>query len=323
MNDYPNIVVDSFDKVKLPEGPLHLALGMFDGVHLGHQAVIEAAVHSARREGGVAAVLTFWPHPSVILQPNSPKMMIIPLDLKERLLKDYGIDHVIVRRFDRDLASITAETFIPLLKKSFPTLKTLYVGDNFRFGKGRVGDVSYLLEQSQEYRFSVISVPRLKYNGERISSTRIRNILEEGDVRLANALLGYTYFVAGTVVEGAKRGRTIGFPTINIPWDAQLQLRYGVYSVFLKVEKGTQLLPGVANFGLRPTVGDVEHPLLEVHLFEKPENIEPKAKVQVQFFQFIRPEEKFASLNELKTQIGFDKERATKFFKTQKIACVV
>jgi riboflavin kinase/FMN adenylyltransferase len=221
------------------------------------------------------------------------------------LLKSFGINEVIVRRFDRDLASIPASNFVLLLKRAIPLLRTIYVGENFCFGRGREGNVADLIKLGQDVGVSVVSVPSLRYNGVRVSSTRIRKQLEAADVVTANSCLGYTYFVEGLVVDGDKRGRTIGFPTLNIPWEAELMLKYGVYAVTLKDQEAEKLFLGVANFGVRPTVDDQGAPLLEVHVFGKT-SLGPGARVQVQFYSFIREERKFASLDALKAQIAKD-----------------
>lgn len=318
-----SLIVSSFDQIHLPSEGVHLALGMFDGVHIGHQAVLEAAIHGARHRGGIAAAMTFWPHPSRVLNAAAPKKMILPLELKVRLLKSFGMDEVIVRRFDRDLAAIPAEAFVALLKRVIPSLKGIYVGENFCFGRGREGNVDDLVELGKAEEISIISVPSLRCNGVHVSSTHIRKQLEAAEIVHANACLGYAYFIEGVVVDGDKRGRVIGFPTLNIPWEAELKLRYGVYAVTLKSEKAEELLLGVANFGVRPTVDGACEPLLEVHLFE-PTTLGPGARVQVQFYAFIRPEQKFESLDALKEQIAKDKEVAKAILTDNPpISCIV
>ena len=173
-----------FDGLKatsgLPARPLQLAVGMFDGVHLGHRAVVDAAIQSARRSGGIAGVLTFWPHPSRLFNPDNPVRMIQSPGQKTRLLFAAGVDLVISEQFNRDFAAIAAEEFLPHLKHFLPTLTALYVGENWKFGRGRRGDVAMLIAEARKQHLSVVSAPRINHNGEPISSTRIRTCLRDG-----------------------------------------------------------------------------------------------------------------------------------------------
>lgn len=309
----------SLQEAQLPaDKELHLAIGMFDGVHLGHQAVIETAIHSARRTGGIAAVLTFSPHPSHLFRPEAPVLQILTKDQKSKALYDLGIDALLIRLFEPNFAAIPATDFLPHLKNELPGLHALYIGEHFRFGKGRSGDVPLLIESGKTLKINTFSIPQLHYNGETISSTRIRAALTTGDITLANDLLGRSYTPEGTVTEGAKRGRTLGFPTLNLPWEAELKPQYGVYAV--QVRKTTtdksQATPweaAVANFGLRPTVGDLKEPLLEVHVLN-PTALTYGDRVEVAFHNFLRPEAKFTSLETLKKAIAHDAARAKAFF---------
>src|SRR5258708_7044058 len=198
--------------------PLHLAIGMFDGVHLGHQTVVESAVHSARRRNGIAAVLTFYPHPSALFRADNPTRLLMPAEMKLSVLGDLGVEVVIQQTFTRVFASITAEDFLPRLKGFLPHLEAVYVGENWRFGQGRKGDVALLVEEGRKLGITVVSASRVNHNGEPISSTRVRGCLVEGQIATANALLGYAYFAEGEVRPGERLGRTIGFPTLNIDW---------------------------------------------------------------------------------------------------------
>jgi riboflavin kinase/FMN adenylyltransferase len=286
---------------------------MFDGVHLGHHAVIEAAVHSARRCGGLSAVLTFWPHPSRLFRPENPVRLIMTPALKNRQLFKLGVNAVIMQPFDADFAGIPANELLPRLKHALPGLVTIYVGENWRFGKGRTGDINVLLAEAKKHGINVVSAQRINQNGEPISSTRIRGYLEEGRIEEANALLGYTYFAEGVVTPGKQLGGTIGFPTLNIVWEPDLRPRMGVYAVQVYGQKSTVPIPGVANYGLRPTVEKSTEPRLEVHLlgacpFDRGD------KLTVEWLSFLRPEMKFSSLEALKEQIGKDREIAAEFF---------
>lgn len=292
------------------DGPLHLAIGMFDGVHLGHRAVIEPAVAAARRENGVAAVLTFRPHPSVLFRPEAPTRLIHDSATQVRLLSKVGLDAVIIERFTHELAKVEAEQFLPGLKRQLPMLKGVYVGENFRFGAKRRGDVSVLSASGHELGISVRSAARITAHAELVSSTRVRAHLEAGEMEAANALLGYRYFSEGVVTPGKRLGRTIGFPTLNITWSPELRPRFGVYAVAVTAADRAQAsLRGVANYGLRPTVENSTEPKLEVHVLgDCPYNAGDW--IAVEWTHFIRPEMKFGSLEELRAQIAKDVETA-------------
>ncbi len=295
---------DRLEEITLPARPLHLAIGMFDGVHLGHQSVIDSAVHSARRSGGLAGVLTFWPHPSALFRPENPTALIMPMEMKRQVLGELGIDFVIEQNFSREFAGIEAGDFVQFLRRSLPQLSAIYVGDNFRFGRGRKGDVSTLVEEGNKLGVAIYGAERLTHNGEPISSSRIRGLLTAGDIVEANALLGYSYFAEGVVERGRQLGRTIGFPTLNIAWEPELKPRFGVYGVEVLDAAGTRCT-GVASYGTRPTVEAAGRPILEVHLLEN-STLTYGDKVRVNWLHFLRPESKFESLEELKKQIVVD-----------------
>ena len=301
------------ESAALPNRPLHLAIGMFDGVHLGHRSVIEAAVQSARRTGGVAAVLTFSPHPSVVLRPDNPTKLIHDIAIQVELLGRLGIEAVIKQPFTKEFAKVDAEAFIPLLKQHFPQLVAIYVGENWRFGQGRKGEISFLVGEGKKHGIAVFSAPRVNFNGEAISSTRIRALLEAGDVEGAASLLGYKYFAEGPVISGKHLGRTIGFPTLNLDWDQLLRPRFGVYRVQVFGKDGSGPYPGIANYGLRPTIEQTLHPRLEVFLLvDCP--FGTGDFIRVEWLSFIRPEQKFSGLEELKAQIARDVAQVRKEF---------
>ncbi len=300
---------NGLERVALPPRPVHLAIGIFDGVHLGHRSVIESAVHSARRCQGVSAVLTFSPHPSVLFNPANPTRMILDLPAKVARLSSLGLDAVIVQPFTREFAGVAAEAFLPLIKRHIPGLAGIYVGENFRFGRGRQGDVALLIAEGRRHGITVFSAPRVSMDGEPISSTRIRERILAGDMRGAAALLGYIYTAEGTVVHGKHLGRTLGFPTLNLGWSPDLRPLYGVYAVRVNGARSYGWLPAVANYGLRPTVEDTQEPRLEIHLLV-PCPYGPGDPVCVEWVRFLRPERKFAGLDALTAQIALDVSEA-------------
>ncbi len=304
------------DAVALPaKRPLHLAIGMFDGVHLGHRAVIEAAVRSARRSGGLAAVLTFDPHPSRLFRPDDPVRLIMARDQRTAALLALGVDAVIVQPFDPAFAGLEAESLLPHLRSRLGGLHTVYVGENWRFGRGRRGDVALLVAEAKKNGLHVVSAPRINGDGEPISSTRIRVLITEGNIAAANVLLGAAYASEGTVKPGKQLGRTIGFPTLNLPWEPDLTPRLGVYvtrvSPLGPLPAGVTVkgLPAVANYGLRPTVEQSSAPQLEVHVLGACPHGEGD-KLRVEWLAFLRPERKFSNVAELSAQIALDREEA-------------
>lgn len=303
---------DGLEAARLPAKPLHLAIGIFDGLHLGHQSVIEAAIHSAKRSGGLAGVLTFTPHPSVLLRPESPTRLLMPPAMKRAVLARLGVDVLIEQPFTPDYAAISAEAFVPHLRRHLPNLAAIYIGENWRFGRGRTGDVALLVAEAQKVGLSVYSAPRLNHNGAAISSSRIRELLAQGEMAAVNAMLGYTYFTEGVVERGRQLGRTIGFPTLNVAWEPELPPRYGVYAVEVLTGQ-KRALKAVANYGLRPTVTQTSRPLLEVHLLEA-SSLAYGDKLTVNWLHFLRPESKFGSLEELRAQIENDRKAAVDFF---------
>ncbi len=297
--------------------PLHLAIGMFDGVHMGHRAVIDAAVRSARRSGGIAAVLTFDPHPSRLFRPEDPVRLIMDRERRVAALLALGVAAVIIQPFNAEFAAIEAEGFLPFLRASLANLHTVYVGENWRFGRGRRGDVAMLVVEAKQAGLHVVSAPRINGDGEPISSTRIRALLTEGRIDAANVLLGTAYASEGRVEEGKRLGRTIGFPTLNLPWAPDLRPRYGVYVVSVsRTEDRSRSLRGVANYGVRPTVEQTNVPQLEVHVLDDCE-FGPGDSLRAEWLAFLRPEQKFADLPALRAQIERDRASAALWFGPQ------
>lgn len=305
----------AFEQLPAPAGPVHLAVGMFDGVHLGHREVLGLAVRNARAAGGVAGVLTFEPHPSRVFRPESPTLLLVDSAQKDELLAAAGLDFVVHHRFDREFAAMPAEEFLPWLRARTPGLAAVYVGENFRFGHRRAGDAALLASLGKACGVHVFAANRVARDGERVSSTRIRGLVAGGRVDEAAALLGYEYYGEGPVVSGRRLGRTIGFPTLNVFWNPELRPAYGVYAVHLRGPDGVWR-DGIANYGVRPTVENAPvSPLLEVYLFASAEAVSAAGlgdgvRVRVSLRRFIRPERRFASLEELKAQILADCEAA-------------
>jgi riboflavin kinase/FMN adenylyltransferase len=275
-----------------------LALGVFDGIHLGHQAVIEAA-----RGAGALGVLTFDPHPVEVLAPNhAPRRVLSSLDQKERILSGLGVDFLVIIKFSQEFAAREARKFADDL---FATgVKKLSAGDDWSFGRGREGNMQRLREWGNESGVDVLEISAILQDGLRISSTRIRKCLQEEDLDSVATMLGRHYSVLGKVIRGRQLGRTIGFPTANVVVADEVLPPNGVYVV-----EGNGI-PGVANIGTRPTVDDGRGRSLEVHLFSDDLPMDYGWELEVGFLRKIRDEKKFQSLEELRKQIEFDVQNA-------------
>lgn len=311
--------IDSIEEFREIRCPIHMAVGMFDGVHIGHQAVIRACRTTARESLGCAAVLTFWPHPSKLLRPDRPTPQILTPAAKRWAMARIGMDFLITLPFDEQFAQIPAEGFIPLLKAGIPTLRSLFVGEQFRFGKGRSGDVSALQKMAAREGVHVFSMQQCRYDGESISSTRIRNILSIGRFNDLRILLGHPYTAVGNLVHGRGVGRQLGFPTLNIDWQPDLQPPHGVYAIRLLRDGSQTPLEGVANYGLRPTFGASLNPVLEVFLFGDTATIgtfDEGKELAVEMLHFIRPETRFESPEALTRQIAQDVDHAKRIIPT-------
>ncbi|WP_411827951.1 bifunctional riboflavin kinase/FAD synthetase [Luteolibacter sp. AS25] len=292
------IRINTLEELASQDGPLHLALGVFDGIHVGHQVVIDRAVSAAREQGGRAFVVTFSPHPIRVIAPGkAPKSLLATLDEKAEVVKALGVDGLLVICFDAEFAKMTAEAFVSKLTAG--NIATVSVGEDWRFGSKRLGDVEMLRQAGKVHGFNLEAVPPVMWDGERISSTRIRQAIRDGNFSAAESMLGRPYEVTGKVIEGRRLGRQIGFPTANLSLgDLQIP-QDGVWAVTVDGK-----MKGIANLGMRPTVGGSEK-LLEVHLFDFSGDLYGKT-IRVRFDRYIRAEQKFASVDDLKQQIGRD-----------------
>jgi riboflavin kinase/FMN adenylyltransferase len=284
-----------------------VAIGNFDGVHRGHQAVLSVARGIARDDGAPAVVLTFEPHPRTLFRPDQPVFRLTPPAVKARVLAAFGFDGMVVATFDRAFAGQTADAFVDHVLAERLRPAHVVIGYDFHFGKARAGTPAFLAEAGARDGFGVTIVEPLKDDsGGAVSSTRVRDALSTGDVATANALLGWRWQAEGEVGHGDKRGRLLGFPTANIRLPDDCALALGIYAV--KVRHRGRLLDGVASFGRRPTFDDGA-PLLEVHLFDFSGDLYGETLV-VSLVEHLRPELKFASVDALVTQMGRDCEEA-------------
>ena len=295
-------------------------IGNFDGVHLGHQAVLGQVAEKAAELALPAVVITFEPHPQEFFAPKAAPPRLTRLREKLQVLRRYAAQRVLCLRFDRALAAMQAQTFIERILVEGLAVRYLVVGDDFRFGAGRHGDFALLQAAGEQYGFQVARMRAFRVDGARVSSTRVRQSLQRGDLGGAEQLLGRPYRMCGRVAHGDRRGRSIGFPTANIHLHRRATPLAGVYAVeVFGLER--EPLPGVANVGTRPTV-DGTRSLLEVHLFDFDGDIY-RRYLQVDFLHKLRDEMRFDSLESLKRQISRDAEQAREFFANHRQGAVV
>ena len=288
-----------------------VAVGNFDGVHLGHRQVIGEAGRLARAEDRPWAVLTFEPHPRDLFRPDDPPYRLTPRRPKMREIHALGVDLLVVLRFSKAFSMLGAEEFVHDVLVDGLAASHVVCGYDFKFGHGRKGDPGLLLRMGKEQGFDFTCVSQVGDDGGvTLSSTRVRKCLRNGDPRGAAAVLGRPFEIEGRVVGGDRRGRTIGFPTINLPLRDYLRPMAGVYAVRAGFEEGDGVVwyDGVANLGVRPTFGEGEMGL-EAHLFGVDADLYGR-RARVALVDFIRPERKFEGINALKAQISADCDRA-------------
>ena len=291
-------------------GPAYLAVGVFDGVHLGHQAVIGRAVADRRREPGAAAVVvTFDPHPLRVLRPDAAPRLLTSTRHKFQFFAALGATHCLALPFDADVCRDAAGSeFITSLAAAARPLREVCVGFNWSFGRGREGNLDLLTRLGERHGFVVVGLPSVNVDGETVSSTLIRQAVEAGDLPRAARMLGREFTILGTVVAGQQLGRQLGFPTANLAAHNEQFPPDGVYAVTARWDGGTY--PGVVNLGYRPTVAQPGgERLLELHLFDFDRQIYGD-DVEVNFRAFLRPERKFSGIEELRAQIARDADAA-------------
>ncbi len=287
-------------------GPAYLAVGVFDGVHLGHQAVITRARDDARREpGGHAVVVTFDPHPMKVLRPGPAPRLLTSTAHKLRKLERLGVEHTLIIPFDLDFARQTPEEFITALARACSPLREICVGYDWSFGKGRAGNVDSLTSLGRKLGFACVGLPPvLDAAGQQISSTLLRALIERGEFGAAAERFGHEFTLLGTVVPGRRLARTLGFPTANLAAHNEQFPPNGVYAAAAWIH-GEQH-DGILNLGVRPTIpGAAGDRVLELHVFDFDGDLYG-LDIEVAFRQFLRPEQRFASLDELKAQIERD-----------------
>lgn len=288
-----------------------LALGNFDGLHRGHMKIIDRVRRRAGERGGTPAAMTFEPHPPRVLRPDKAPPLLMTRDQKIEALARSGMDGVAVIRFTRELSEMDPEAFVRTVLVEWLRVAEVWVGANFLFGHNRAGTFTVLRSLGARYGFRAEKIDPVRYKEFVVSSTRVRRLVGEGRVDEAGALLGHHYFIDGTVMRGAGRGRGLGFPTANIATDNELVPPSGVYATTATVEG--ILHPSITNIGLRPTFGDVDHPVVETHIFDLDRDLYDRP-VRLSFVQRLRDERAFPDVDALRSQIEADCRSARRLF---------
>lgn len=301
-------VLTSIPALTEVRGPVFLAIGVFDGVHLGHRAVIERALADARAAGGSAVVITFDPHPARVLRPESAPRLLTATKHKLDLIAALGVECALMVPFTPEVAATPPEDFVRQLFACCKPLREICVGHDWSFGRDRSGDLALLRRMGDDLGFDEFGVPAVRVDGEIVSSTLIRAAVECGDFAKAERLLGRPYAVLGTVVKGDGLGRQLGYPTANLSAHNEQFPPDGVYAVEALV--GKRGYAGMVNIGVRPTISTASGDrVLELHIFDFSGNLYGK-EVEVFFHKFLRHEQKFSGIEELLRHIAGDAEQA-------------
>lgn len=291
-----------------------ITLGTFDGVHLGHQAILKKLVSATENGTYESLVLTFYPHPRMVLNQEGAMHLLNTIEEKTILLEKFGIDHLIVHPFDDAFSKLSAEAFVKNILVDQLNIHKIIIGYDHRFGENRSANITDLIHFGKQYNFEVEQINAEEINEITVSSTKIRTALLDGAIELANQYLGYDYFFSGTVMKGKQLGRTIGFPTANIKLSETYKLipKNGVYIVYSTLNN--KRVYGMMNIGHNPTVGE-NNKTIEVHYFDVNEDLYDKI-ITVAFLKFIRTEEKFDSIDALKIQLNKDQEFSKNYIET-------
>lgn len=300
-------LTDQFDK----SSDAVATIGTFDGIHIGHKTILERIVNEAKIRGGKSVLITFWPHPRFILNKDADKLKLLTtFNEKVDLIAALGVDYIIKIAFTPAFSNLSAEEFVKQVLIDKVGIKKLFIGYDHHFGNNREGNIDFLKTIAPKYDFEVVEIARQDIDDIGVSSTKIRNALDDGQIHLANALLGRNYSIKGTVIHGNKKGRLIGFPTANIdiPESYKLLPADGAYAI--KATVGEKKYKGMLNIGFKPTVDGTKR-TIEAHLFNFEEEIYNQ-EITVEFVKALRKELKFDSIDQLKDQLLVDKENAIK-----------
>jgi riboflavin kinase/FMN adenylyltransferase len=299
--------IDSFQSAK----KTIITIGTFDGVHIGHQKIVKKLLENAKNRNVESAILTFFPHPRMVLQDQTEMRLLNTIDERTRLLEKKGLDNLIIHPFDKAFSRLTAEEFVKDILVNQLNIEKIVIGYDHRFGRNRTANIDDLIEFGEKYNFEVEQISAQEIQEASVSSTKIRTALEEGNIALANQYLGYSYFLTGVVKEGKKLGRTIGFPTANLKIEENYKLipKQGVY--IIESNLNGKIAYGMMNIGTNPTF-DEGLLSIEIHFLDFDADLYDQ-KIQISLLKYLRAEQKFASVALLKTQLNIDKNQTLEY----------
>ena len=299
--------IDSFQSAK----KTIITIGTFDGVHIGHQKIVNKLLENAKNRNVESAILTFFPHPRMVLQDQTEMRLLNTIDERTKLLEKNGVDNLIIHPFDKAFSRLTAEEFVKDILVNQLNIEKIVIGYDHRFGRNRTANIDDLIEFGEKYNFEVEQISVQEIHEASVSSTKIRTALEEGNIALANQYLGYSYFLTGVVKEGKKLGRTIGFPTANLKIEENYKLipKQGVY--IIESNLNSKKVYGMMNIGTNPTF-DEGLLSIEIHFLDFNADLYDQ-KIQISLLKYLRAEQKFASVALLKTQLNIDKNQTLEY----------
>ena len=306
-------LLELFNSSSYSNNPTIVTIGTFDGVHVGHQKIIDRLVQIAQLEDLQSCILTFFPHPRMVLQKDANIKLINTIDERKQLLENAGIDFLFIKKFKKEFSRMGAEEFVKDLLVDTLHAKKVIIGYDHRFGRNRSADINNLKEYGEKYDFTVEEIPMQDVEDVAVSSTKIRKALNEGDIETANSFLGHPFMLTGTIVKGKQLGQTINFPTANLYIEEPYKLipKHGAYIVKSEIDNKT--VYGMMNIGLNPTVkGEKES--IEIHFFDFDKDLYNQ-KLQVSLLCRLRDEKQFNSIEELKNQLEKDKTFSLQFIK--------
>ena len=299
--------IDSFQSAK----KTIITIGTFDGVHIGHQKIVNKLLENAKNRNVESAILTFFPHPRMVLQDQTEMRLLNTIEERTKLLEKNGVDNLIIHPFDKAFSRLTAEEFVKDILVNQLNIEKIVIGYDHRFGRNRTANIDDLIEFGEKYNFEVEQISAQEIQEASVSSTKIRTALEEGNIALANQYLGYSYFLTGVVKEGKKLGRTIGFPTANLKIEENYKLipKQGVY--IIESNLNGKKAYGMMNIGTNPTF-DEGMLSIEIHFLDFDADLYDQ-KIQISLLKYLRAEQKFASVALLKTQLNIDKNQTLEY----------
>ena len=300
-------ILSNLFEIKLSESTI-ATIGTFDGIHIGHQKILNSLLRFSKENGLKSVVITFDPHPRKIINKKNSIKLISTIEEKKEKLKTLGIDYLIVQKFDEKFSETEAKKFVEILKNNI-NIKKLIVGYDHRFGKNRNADINDLKKYGKELNFEVIEIEALEIKEVNISSTKIRSAIQDGNIRLANSYLGYNFFLSGEVVKGHSRGKELGFPTANLKIDEDKIIpKNGVYLVKSKIDH--QDIYGMMNIGYNPTFNN-KSKKIETHFFNLNKNLYGKI-IKIELLEYIREEKRFETVDDLIQRLKLDREKCLK-----------